>query len=106
MKRLIMPVVLSVLSSTVVTGVAAWLTLGRHAVTRTELVEYVQDQSPWLRDRGRLQVLMEAQGKNIDKLTVAVESLIRAQQQLLVEQRVLGTRFESLLKTQEEHSAR
>lgn len=79
------------LGSALLAAGGAWIALGREAVERSEMVEYVQTQSPWLRDAG------EVKG-TVGRLEGTVDKILEAQKQLLVEQRVLAEKVDRMAR--------
>lgn len=86
------------LGGSLATGAGAWMAFGRDAVDRGEMSEYVRDQAPWTRERTGILSAIEVNHDMIESLTRDVKLLVKAQQELLVEQRVLVAKFEQALK--------
>jgi len=84
--------------SIIVTGAAAWLVFGQDKVTRAEMVDYVNTQTPWLRERGEIQSAISQNAESLANLKHNVDALVHAQQELLVEQRILVTKFDAYLE--------
>ena len=68
----------------IVTGAGAWMVFGQDKVTRSEMIEYVQNQAPWARDRQSIQLEIKSNAKGIGTLQGAVDQLVKAQQDLVV----------------------
>ena len=85
------------LAGMVVTGIGAWLIFGQDKVTRGELIDYVENQAPWVRERGGVQAATRHNAAEIRQLAEKVDKLLDAQQELLVEQRVLLSKFNNYL---------
>lgn len=98
MKNSILPIAVGVLASALATGMTAWLVFGVDKVTRSEMTDYVQNQAPWVRDRGEIQAGIKGNTENIGKLESVVDKMVGAQQQLIVEQRVLVTKVDQFLE--------
>lgn len=79
-----------ILASALITGAGCWMLFGQDAVSRGEMTTYVQTQSPWVVDRGAIQAGQRNNTENIGKMLIA-------QQELIVEQRVLVTQVKLLL---------
>lgn len=79
-----------VLASALLTGAGCWMVFGQDTVSRAEMFNYVQAQSPWIIDRGAIQAGQRNNTENIGKM-------LTAQQELIVEQRVLVTQVQLLL---------
>lgn len=71
-----------VLSSALLTGASAWLAFGKDTVTRPELASYVQERSPWVQDRGAIQVTLSATRETLSDLRKQMSELIAAQHAL------------------------
>jgi hypothetical protein len=97
----IMKMAVSAMVAMLVTGAAAWMVFGQDKVTRTEMVDYVAHNSPWVVERGEITASVRGNARNLQKLEQICQRLIDAQQQLVVEQRVLVTRVEALLDRDE-----
>jgi hypothetical protein len=86
------------LLSALITGAGCWLVFGADKISREEMEEYVREQAPWVRERGLITASIEQNGKSVAKIERAVEKILAAQQQLIVEQRVLVTKVDELLE--------
>ena len=87
--------VLSVLLTAVVSGSAAWLTLGREAVTRSEMAGYVTERF------SAQEAPLEALRRSVSSLDLLIRRLEEAHRALLLEHRVFAARIEELLKRRE-----
>ena len=94
----ILTVTVGVLVSMVITGAAAWLVFGQDKVTRGEMIDYVQNQSPWIVDRGEIRSNIRTNTSHVEKLGASIDKLVAAQRELLVEQRVLVSKFDQLVE--------
>lgn len=90
------------LAGSMLTGVAAWLVFGQDKVDRDEMVTYVQTQSPWVMQRGEIQASVKHNSDQLKDLQASVQTLVDVQHALLVEQRVLVTRFDEYLRMESE----
>lgn len=95
------PVLFGALLSSMATGAAAWMVFGQDKVTRSEMVDYVSNHTPWAIDRGQILMAIEMNRNNGEKIGESVDRLIVAQQQLIVEQRVLVTKVNQLLNKED-----
>lgn len=93
----LLKIVISALSATLLTGAAAWITLGRDVVSRQEMALHVAQNGPWVTERGEVVAGIRENTRNIAKLEEFYRKLIDAQQQLIVKQQVLVTKVEALL---------
>jgi len=89
---------LAALVGIVLTGAAAWMVFGQDKVTREEMLDYVQHQAPWIMERGTIGEHIKTNSQNIHRLEVIADKMVTSQQSLIVEQRVLLTKFEQLMK--------
>lgn len=92
--------VAAVTLSVIVTGATAWITFGKDKVNREEMVEYIQNQTPWVRERGEILAEIRTNSSHIRSLTDSVKELVSSQQAMLVEQKVLVSRFASYIDGQ------
>ena len=81
----------------IVTGATAWLVFGQDKITRGEMVEFVNKQTPWVLERGQIQGAISRNTQTATELGKQVTALVQAQHQLVVEQRVLVTKFDAYL---------
>jgi len=86
------------MGSVIVTGAASWLVFGQDKVTRSEMESYVHNQGPWIRQREVIQAAVERNSGDIASIAKSVDELVKSQGALLVEQRILVTRFEAYLR--------
>lgn len=93
----VLKIAVAALLATLLTGAAAWVTFGADKVTRVEMKDYVDTRTPWIRDRGEIQSAIRGNTRNIDRLQQVCDKMVNAQQQLLVEQRVLINRVDALV---------
>lgn len=100
MKSHVWQTLTGILFSAILTGSGCWLLFGSDAVTRNEMTNYVQSQSPWVRERGEISAGIKSNQTSISKIETAVDRLITSQQELIVEQRVLITKVDELLDDQ------
>ncbi|MEM7166955.1 MAG: hypothetical protein AAF581_15935 [Planctomycetota bacterium] len=87
----------ALLGGVVVTGISAWLAFANNAVSREEMVQYVQEQAPWTHARGEVLSEIQHNTQGITALTQDVKQLVVSQYELLAEQKVLVTRVSELL---------
>lgn len=87
-----------VLSSMLLTGASAWLVFGQDKVTRGELRTYVQEQSPWVLDRGAIHVTLTQTRETLDDLKRQMAALLAAHHALAVEQRGVAARIDRILE--------
>lgn len=97
MKNSLWQTIVGVLSSTLLTGAGCWMVFGQDKVDRSDMVDYVQNQAPWVRERGQIHAAVKSNQKSTDKLEAAVGRLVQAQHELIVEQLVLVTKVDELL---------
>lgn len=97
MKAEPLKIIVSVMAAAILTGASAWMVFGQDKVTRPDMVDYVQHNSPWVISRGEIGAAIKGNIDSIAKLERICERLIVAQQQLVVEQRVMVTKVEALL---------
>lgn len=105
------------LAIALLTGAGSWLMIGRDAVARDDMevfvkafvTGYVGTEAPWVKEKGDVLgsiVLLDAavtqQGKNIDRLSVLVEGLVKTQTELSIDTRVLVSRFDDLASREED----
>jgi len=96
MKTGIWQLLVSIMASSMLTGTGAWLVFGMNTVSKADMVEYVQNQTPWVRDRGLITSDVNKNSKEISHLKDLIEKSALSQNQLVIEQRVLVTKFEDL----------
>lgn len=67
------------LFSAMLTGFGTWLIFGKDSVSRPEMEKYVQENSPWARDRGHVIEASAAQRALSVETTAKLQSVIVAQ---------------------------
>ena len=67
-------------------------------MTRKEIAEYVHEQGPWPKARGEILSSISANARAVSSLQLSIDKVIDQQQALLVEQRVMLTKFDQYLK--------
>jgi len=97
MKSPILQIAVGALASIVFTGSAAWLVFGQDKISRIEMIDYVESQAPWVKERGEITSAMNVNSDNIGKLEKVIDKMVSSQQELIVEQRVLIERVDKLL---------
>jgi len=93
----ILTLVVGVLVSALLTGGASFIVFGQDKVSRPAMETYVHEQAPWVIERGEIQAMIRSNAEHNSKLETSVDRLVLAQQELLIEQRVLGTKVEQLI---------
>lgn len=86
MKADVLKIVVAAMSATLLTGTASWVSFGQDKITRPQMVNYVEHHGP-----------ISSNTKNIERLEKICDRMVTAQQQLLVEQRVLITKVDALV---------
>ena len=86
------------LMAVIVTGASAWMVFGQDKVTRSEMVEYVKHQAPWILEKGVISAGIESNREDILRLTNMVEKLVESNTELVVEQRVLTETVKALIE--------
>ena len=90
----------SIALSCIVTGAAAWMTFGRDKICRSEMVDYVQNQAPWAKERGEIMAEIKLNSRHIKELTDSVKELVTSQHAMLIEQRVMVSQFANYIEGQ------
>lgn len=99
MKSKLVEISLATLIGIIITGAGAWMVFGQDKVTRSEMIDYVQNQAPWTKARGEIQSAIKLNNDSITALEKVVEKLVTSQQALIVEQRVLVTKFDQYVES-------
>jgi len=84
----------SILATALLTGTAAWLTMGRDLASK----EYVQQYAPWVRERGVVMTNIANNSKQMSKLQSIVTTMIAEHRDLMVMQRELVTKINILVE--------
>lgn len=98
MKVQLLQTLIGVLATALVTGAGCWLVFGQDSVSRPEMVDYVQERAPWVIERGAVKAEVATTRRDVAKIESSINRMLIAQQELLVEQRVLGTKVDKLLE--------
>ena len=61
----------------IVALIVGWLTLGRHAVGREEVIELIESRAPYVADRQALLNAVETNAEHIDQLARTIRELER-----------------------------
>jgi len=93
----LLKILVAALTSILLTGAASWMVFGQDKVTRPELMEHVKTRSPWIMERGETTAAIKSNAESVGKLEKAVGRMLMAQQELIIEQRVLVTKVDALL---------
>lgn len=112
------------MASMIVTGATSYMVFGQDKVGRSELEalerefntnlddqenelkDYVRTQAPWILERGEIQSAIRQNADAVGKVTDSVDKLAQTAQELLMEQRVLSTKFDAYLQHHEEDENR
>lgn len=86
MKADVLKIAVAAMAATLLTGTASWVSFGQDKITRPQLVDYVEHHGP-----------ISSNTNNIARLEKICDRMVTAQQQLLVEQRVLITKVDALV---------
>lgn len=81
--------------SIIVTGASAWLVFGQDKVTRAEVDASIN--RALLSERRELELRIESNSATAQRLESSITALVQAQQEVVVEQRVLIERVNTLV---------
>lgn len=78
----------------VMAGTIAWFSGAREWVTRTELRQAMETDTPYVRERDGWKARDEFQTKSIDQLTIQVNKLVDSQTELVKQMSVLVVKID------------
>lgn len=99
--RPVKEMVLGALLGIVVTGSGSWLVFGADKVTRQEMREHVENNSPWARERGGVLSSLRSVEAQVEALRAKLDQVAEAQVQMLVELKLTSQKVDRLLNQKE-----
>ena len=96
-KTSILSLLLACTLTALATGAGAWFSFGVNKVSREEMVQYVQESAPWVKEKGEILAHQQANTKDVAQLASSVQSLVQAQATMTTELKLLIQKVELYL---------
>lgn len=93
-------IILTVTLSALMTGAGFVLLYSTRTVSRAEVTQQIENESPWAREAGTVKTKIRSNERQIEKLESALSTLTATQHRLTVDVRVLVEKVNQLLETQ------